>query len=264
MRTEQEMVAYALEIDPDLLPLAPALLADLDELGSDAEQIAEVIADLNLTAGSTIVDLGCGKGATAVEIAEATGLKVTGIELFEPFVQCCEELAQESGVEGLCTFLYGNVLDMAARVGPFDVAVFAALGDVLGGPDETVDVIRDYVRPGGLMIISDLYLADDGSNDFPGFERYGHRDDTISRLTTSGDTLVKLLDADSDVEDPEELDDEDFEDEALKIRARAEALALEHPDLEQALMAFAESQAQENAFVEENLVDAIWILRKAS
>lgn len=65
-------------------------------------------------------------------------------------------------------------------------------------------VIRDYVRPGGLMIISDLYLADGGFNDFPGFERYGHRDDTISRLTASGDTLVQVLDADSNVEDAEE------------------------------------------------------------
>jgi hypothetical protein len=36
-RNDEEMIAYALEREPRELPFAPALLADLDELGSDAE-----------------------------------------------------------------------------------------------------------------------------------------------------------------------------------------------------------------------------------
>ena len=87
MRTEQEMVAYALEVDLQLLPYLPELLADLEELGSDAELITQVIADLDLAADSEVIDLGCGKGAVALEIADELGFKVLGIDLFKPFIQ---------------------------------------------------------------------------------------------------------------------------------------------------------------------------------
>ena len=258
MRTEQEMVAYALEIDPDLLPYLPELLTDLDELGSDAELIAEVFATMNLPRETRIVDLGCGKGAVAVEIAGETGFEVTGIELFEPFIDLCHDLARRNDVTDLCEFRFGNVLDMAKTVGEFDVAIFSALGDVLGGPDATINVIRNYVKPGGLIIISDLFLADGGSNDFPGFERYLHHDDTVALLTAHGDTLIKEV-----VYDPEDDDEADEEeDEAEKIRIRAAALAIEHPHLKDALMEFAASQADENAFVDENFVDSIWVLKR--
>ncbi len=250
------MVAYALEIDPALLAYVPELLADLDELGSDAELIAEVVADLQLPSDTRVVDLGCGKGAVAVEIAAETGFEVTGIELFEPFISYCNDLAQREGVAALCDFRVGNVCDMAATVGQYDVAIFAALGDVLGEPDETMKVVREYVKPGGLIVISDLYLIDGGSNDFPGFERYRHHDETVSLLSAHGDALVKEVIPDSEDDGGEE------DDEALKIRARAQALAVQHPKLKEAFMTFASDQAEENEFVGENFVDSIWILRR--
>ena len=56
MRSEDEMVAYALETHTALLPYLPELLADLQELGSDAEAITRVLGDLNLTKSTTVVD----------------------------------------------------------------------------------------------------------------------------------------------------------------------------------------------------------------
>jgi len=257
MRTEKEMVAYALEIEPSLLPHLPELLADLDELGSDAELITQLVVELGLPDDTKVVDLGCGKGAVAVEIADELGYEVLGIDLFEPFIKSCHELALKHKVSDLCDFKFGNLLEMASEVGQYDIAIFAALGDVLGPPDETMKVIREYVKPDGLIIVSDLYLAEGGSNNFPGFERYRHHDETLSLLTARGDTLVREVIPD-DYEDEESQDNE-----AEKIRARAEALALQYPSLEQALMAFASDQAAENAFIEANLVDAVWVLRKS-
>jgi 2-polyprenyl-3-methyl-5-hydroxy-6-metoxy-1,4-benzoquinol methylase len=258
MRTEQEMVAYALEVDLQLLPYIPELLADLEELGSDAEWITQVIAGLELAADSEVIDLGCGKGAVAVEIADELGFKVLGIDLFEPFINSARELAVEMEVSALCEFRVGNVLDMAAAVGPRDVVVFAALGDVLGRLDDTVKVIREYVKPGGVMLISDLFLAAGGSNEFPGFERYAHHSETIALLTSSGDVLLREVLLDDNADGDEELED----DEAEKIRERAIKLALQHPELEDALMHFASEQARENEFVEANLIEAVWVLRK--
>jgi len=69
-----------------LLRYLPELLADFEELGSDAKVIAGVLDDLNPTKSTIVVDLRCGKGAVAVEVAEDLNLKVSGVDLFEPFI----------------------------------------------------------------------------------------------------------------------------------------------------------------------------------
>jgi cyclopropane fatty-acyl-phospholipid synthase-like methyltransferase len=151
MRSEDEMVAYALEAPTALLRYLPELLADLEELGGDAEAIAGVLDDLNPTLSTTVVDLGCGKGAVAVKVAENLNLKVFGIDLFEPFVESCKELAESRGVSELCHFIHGDILKLAGKLKPFDIAIYAALGDVLGALDQTVSVIRMYVKAGGYI-----------------------------------------------------------------------------------------------------------------
>ena len=108
------------------------------------------------------------------------------------------------------------------------------------------------------MIISDLFLAPGGSNDFPGFERYANHSETIALLTASGDVLVREVRLDDDDDDDETLQD----DEAEKILERAVKLAGQHPELKDAFMHFASEQARENEFVEANLIDAVWVLCK--
>jgi SAM-dependent methyltransferase len=191
MRTEDEMVAYALESSPELLPFIPELLADLEELGSEAELIVQVLRELELPKTTSVVDLGCGKGAVAVEVLEELDFEVLGIELFRPFITSCTELARTRGVSDRCRFLQGDIRKMAGRVPPADVAIFAALGDVLGRLDDTIGIIRQYVKPGGCLMIADPFLADSGSPDFPGFEQYAGYQETAARLTSCGDVIVR-------------------------------------------------------------------------
>ncbi|MEE8624813.1 MAG: class I SAM-dependent methyltransferase [Acidiferrobacterales bacterium] len=253
MRSEDEMVAYALETHPALLPYLPELLADLEELGSDAQAITKVLDDLNLTESTTVVDLGCGKGAVAVEVAEYLNLKVLGIELFEPFVESCKKLAESRGVSALCHFIHGDILKLAGNIDPCDVAIFAALGDVLGPLDQTVSVIRQYVNPGGYIVISDGFIKDGGSSDFPGFEQYAEHDDMIARLTPCGDTLVSEI-----------IEAVDFDrGEGEMIAARATAIAAQRPEIAAEVLNYAETQAAEYNFLDENFIGAIWVLKRS-
>jgi len=252
MRSEDEMVAYALEAHPALLPYLPELLADLDELGSDARAIASVVGDLDLTDSSTVVDLGCGKGAVAVEVAAKLHLTVLGIDLFEPFIESCNELARSRGVSERCHFIRGDILKLAGKIEPRDVAIFASLGDVLGPVGQTVSVIRRYVTPGGYMVIGDGFIKDGGSSDFPGFEQYAGRDEMIARLTALGDTLVGEM-----------IEAVDFDrGEDAKIAARANAIAAQRPQIAAEVLNFAKMQTAEYDFLDKNFVGAIWVLRK--
>ncbi|NKC01168.1 MAG: methyltransferase domain-containing protein [Pseudomonadales bacterium] len=264
MKREEEMIAYALEIEPSLLPYIPELLADLDELGSDAEMISAAISALNLPKSAEVIDLGCGKGAVAVEVASELGLKVTGVELFAPFVTACEELARVNGVDNLCTFVHGDILKKVGVIAPVDVAIFAALGDVLGRLDETIATIREYVKPGGYILVSDVFLVAGGSSDYPGFEQYAAHDETIARLTAHGDKLVQEILEDEDDEDDEDDEQEETgHDESALILKRARVIAAREPEVADAVLEFAASQAAENEFIEANLVDALWVLKRA-
>lgn len=252
------MIAYALETKVELLPFIPELLADLDELGSDAELVTEVIEELGLSHEAKIVDLGCGKGATAVEIADELGLNVTGIELFEPFVEASNNLAKQRGLVDKCSFVHGDIVKLAGQFSPADVAVFAALGDVIGRLDTTIKIIRKYVKPGGFLVISDSYIVSGGSNDFPGFEHYAEHEETISRLTSSGDRLVREVLEEEDQDDG----DNDDSDEDVFIAQRAEAVASRHPEVATAVRNFAASQADENEYISTNLRGAVWVLER--
>lgn len=253
MRSEDDMVSYALEIHPELLPYVPELLADLGELGSDAQAITRILEELNLTGAASVVDLGCGKGAVAVEIAEALNIKVLGIDLFEPFIKPCKELAESRGVSELCHFIHGDILKLAGNIDPRDVVIFAALGDVLGPLDQTISVIRQYAKPGGFIVISDGFIKDGGSSDFPGFEQYSDHDNTISRLTACGDALVS-----------EAIEAFDFNrGEAELIAERASVIAARRPEIAAKVFKYAETQAAEYEYLDENFIGAIWVLKRS-
>ena len=256
LKSEQTMVAYALEIDEALLPFVPELLQDFDELGSDADLIAEVLADLNLPKSAKVLDLGCGKGAVSVEIATELGVSVLGIDLFKPFIPLCEERALKAGVSHLCTFQHGNILNLTGELEPADVVIYAALGDVLGSLDRTVGIIRQFVKPGGYMVVNDDFSREDASANFKGFGTLVPHAETLKRLQSHGDAIIR------EVLETQESLSEEFEKEGAHLRRRAEALAKKHPELKEAFLAFASSQIEEYQFMEDIIVPAIWILKK--
>lgn len=246
------MVAYALEAPAALLRFLPELLADLEALGSDAEAISGVLDDLNPNSSTTVVDLGCGKGAVAVKVAERLNLKVTGIDLFEPFVESCKELAESRGVSERCRFIHGDILKLAGKFKLFDIAIYAALGDVLGALDQTVSLIRRYVKAGGYIVISDGFIKEGGSSAFPGFEQYADHETMIARLTACDDTLVREI-IGASIGDAKE---------GNLITARAKAIAARQPEIAADVLAYAEAQVAEYEYIEENFVSAIWVLKR--
>lgn len=250
------MIAYALEIAPQILPFAPELLADLDELGSNADLIVEALQTLHLPKTTRVIDLGCGKGALTFAIAKHFGWQVLGVDLFTPFIAGCREQADAEGLSHLCQFMCGDILKLADEIEPYDVAIFAALGDVLGSFEETIGVIRKYVRPGGYIAIHDDYLKDSGSNDFAGFGNYATHDEMVRRLTSHGDVLIQEF-----LETPEPPDAEDIESEL--IFQRAQTLAEQHPELKDALMKYVADQRSEVKFLRQNFVSTIWLLQRA-
>lgn len=257
MRSEIDMLTYSLETEKELLPFLPELLQDIWALGSDVECILGAVSGLNLPPSSRVIDLGCGKGAVSIAIAKALRLHVLGIDLFDPFVEECRRHTVQNDVDSFCEFRQGNIVELAGDIEPADVAIFAALGDTLGSRSETMSIIRQYVRPGGFIIISDGYLRRPDAPSFPGFETAAVREVALDGWQTQGDILVSEI-----VESEDDEDEEDEDDEAKLIGMRAEALAHANPAFAQKILGFAQNQADEYAFLAKEFVDATWIFRR--
>ncbi len=257
MRTEDEMVAYALEIDPAILPFAPELLADLEELGCDTDAIVELLTPLQLPSTARVLDLGCGKGAASIAVAKELGLSVLGIELFEPFVSICRHSTQAQGVSHLCSFTHGNILTLVGQLEPVDVVIFAALGDTLGSLEKTVALLRQFVKPKGYIVLSDCFLHSETQASHELFQTYTTHQKTRERLTSLGDTILAEIQEDDEEEKAHHTSDN------THIRKRALALAQQHPALAEAFQAFVDSQQEECDFLETNTVSATWLLQRA-
>jgi len=255
---QQQEIARAFEMSPELLPFLPELLADLRELGSSLELIVDVIRPLELPEGQTrVLDLGCGKGAISLALAEEFGFQALGIDLFEPFVQEARAKAKEMHVGALCQFVHGDMRDAIKSYRNFDVAGYAAVGGVLGTWDQCVAKMRRCVRPEGFIVIDDGYLAGDEKVDRSGYEHYVGHDETLQQLTSHGDTLLNEVTLTPDY--LKSVNSEYVE----RVRYRAEKLAKKHPEVADMLSGYVKDQELESEVIEARMVGAVWLLQRA-
>jgi len=252
---ELDMIENALEAPASIIPDLGELLADYKELGSDPQAIVQAIKNLKLPSTTSVVDLACGKGAVAVEIARSLGYRVLGIELYEPFIADCIRAAQFAKVEDRCTFELGNIVDLAGTKEPVDIVIFAAVGDTIGSIPETMTIIRKYVKPGGYMVISDVYKNDLTGVGHTAFSYAGTKDQTVAWLTAKGDSVVGCYEPEPTIAN----DDARLQESIMK---KALTLAKKHPEIEADLANFVESQKAENTYIEQSLTDVIWVIQK--
>lgn len=111
--------------------------------------------------GSRVLDVACGIGPAAVDMAEAFGCKVTGFDNFAPYLQFGRQLANSRGVGKLVSFkeLDGDEPLTAFEPGSFDVVLGlgGGVGDSLpGGLAAGLKAAADWLTPGGVLIAGEI------------------------------------------------------------------------------------------------------------
>ncbi len=249
-------VSNSLETVPDFLPYLPELLVDLWALGSSPRSIIGLLNPLPLSSTETrVLDLGCGKGAVSITIADQLGFRVTGVDASEAFLEVARKKAREYYVSNLCKFELADIFEFIKSPLTFHVVILASLGSILGTFEQCVKQLRQLIIPGGYIIIDDAYLRETAVVNRKGYEHYVNHDQTVGQLTTFGDNLIQEV---STEEESRTINVQYL----AAIKKRAKAFIKKHPHLAETVRQYIHTQEIECEVIDKNLCGTVWLLQR--
>ncbi len=116
---------------------------------------AQLMLDLRLQPGFSVLDVGCGIGEPSLQIAYAVGSEghVLALDLSADMIEIAASRARALGL-GNIEYRVGSLEDLEASAGPFDAVAsrftICLFSDLSGG----LTKLRDFVRPGGRVAVS--------------------------------------------------------------------------------------------------------------
>lgn len=114
--------------------------------------------EAKLQAGARVADVGCGHGASVVEMARAyPNSRISGFDFHPPSIKTCQERAAEAGVGGRVDFQVAAATEYEGR---FDLICFFDCLHDLGDPVAAARHAREHLLPGGTVLLVEPFALD--------------------------------------------------------------------------------------------------------
>jgi len=105
----------------------------------------------HITRDSKVLDIGCGKGTSAVYLAKQFHCQITGIDVDERLIDQAKKLAQKEGVFREVKFLRGDALRLPFSNDEFDVTLSQALLVLVSDKKQVIREAIRVTKPGGFI-----------------------------------------------------------------------------------------------------------------
>jgi SAM-dependent methyltransferase len=255
MKSIEESVVTAMDgTDIELFPFLPYILQDLWEIGADPDVIISLICKhSNNFSNLKVLDLGCGKGAVSIKIAQKLNCRCLGIDAITEFIGDANNRAIEYHVDHLCKFEVDDIRERVKKLPKFDVIILGAIGPVFGDYYSTLTVLSKCLNINGIFIIDDSYVENDSE--------YTHlliqnQEVVHQQIKASGMQLIDELIINKD--DIKDSDNYIFD----NLKKRCFELIDIHPDKRQLFNNYIEKQEEENDVLENKVICSTMVIKK--
>ena len=143
-------------------------LGEFDEFHVGKREASARLAPLlGLDPDDQLLDVGCGIGGPARFFADATGARVTGIDLTPDFIEAATELTRLVGLSERVRFQLASGTELPFEDGRFDAATLMHVGMNIEDKRTLLFEMARVTRPGGRVLVYDLMRIDEGELAFP-------------------------------------------------------------------------------------------------
>ena len=133
----------------------------------------------DLQPGQRVLDVGCGKAALLVHLAERFGARCIGIDLNPAFLAEGRAQAERRGVASAVTLIETDASGLDAGDAPFDLGLCIGATQAFGTYGDTLRELAKRVRPGGHLLVGEGYWKR-----APAAEYLARLETTADELTT--------------------------------------------------------------------------------
>lgn len=114
--------------------------------------LLEVPARCGIGPGTTVLDLGCGKGREACELAKELGCRVIGVDALERTLELARDRISEAGLGGAVTLVRGSMHALPLRDASIDFIWCRDTFNHAWHMDRTLAECARVLRPGGRLL----------------------------------------------------------------------------------------------------------------
>lgn len=255
MKTVEQSVVNSMDgSNNELFPFLPYIFQDLWEIGSDPDVIINLIRKhLVNFSDLTVLDLGCGKGAVSIKIAQTLGCKCTGVDALSEFIDYAKIKAKECGVDKLCDFEVNDIRKIIKEVSLFDIIILGSIGPVLGSYFATLSTLSGCLNRDGIILIDDGYIDRDSHFTHPQIESI---DVVLRQIEASGMQLID--EAIFERDKIKKSDDYIFK----KVTERCGQLIKKYPEKKEVFKKYIIDQRAENEILEKEVVCSTMVVKK--
>jgi cyclopropane fatty-acyl-phospholipid synthase-like methyltransferase len=256
MKTIEESVVMAMDgSDKEIFPYLPFIVQDLWEIGTDPGAIIRLISKhFGNCDGFRVLDLGCGKGAVSIKVAEKLGCYCFGIDAIPEFISFAKNKANEFKVGHLCEFEVGDIREKIKTLPTtYDIIVLGAIGPVFGDYYSTLTTLSKFLNESGIIIVDDGYIVDDSNYSHPLVQK---KETIVQQIDSAGMRLLEVAIIPKD--DLKDSDDYIFE----NIKKRCNELIHKYPDKQKLFSDYIEKQEEETDVLENKIVCSIMVIAR--
>jgi len=228
------------------------LLQDIWEIGADPETMLLLIKEHVDISNPRILDLGCGKGAVSIRMAQEIECTVLGIDAVPEFIKEANEYARKFNVYEKCTFEVGDIRDRIKEMSKIDIVILGAIGPVFGNLETSLYTINQSLNTHGYVLLDDGYIEDESDVDY---NRCLRKTEFYKQIKDSGFSIIheEIFARDGITESDTVIFN--------AINNRADELITKYPDKSDLFRKYIDNQNFENKMLETTIITGTWLLK---